>query len=97
MYAIISAGGKQIKVQEGEVLKVEKIEAEPGSKVEFPILFTSTEDGNVVTAPGTTAKAEVLGLVKGEKIIVFKYKAKKNVRRKAGHRQRYTEVKILSL
>jgi large subunit ribosomal protein L21 len=98
MFAIIETGGKQYKVQEGDVLYIEKLEAAAGDAVTFDkVLVVSKESGLVVGSPvvagaSVTAKVEKQG--KGEKIIVFKYKAKKNYRKKQGHRQPYTKVVI---
>ncbi|WP_284637905.1 50S ribosomal protein L21 [Paenibacillus silviterrae] len=98
MFAIIETGGKQYKVQEGDVVYIEKLEAAAGDAVTFDrVLVVSKESGLVVGSPvvagaSVTAKVEKQG--KGEKIIVFKYKAKKNYRKKQGHRQPYTKVVI---
>lgn len=98
MYAILETGGKQYKVQEGDVLTIEKLSAEEGAHVTFDkVLLVAKEDGVVVGSPtvaGATVAAKVLGHGKGNKIIVFKYKAKKNSRKKQGHRQPYTKVQI---
>jgi large subunit ribosomal protein L21 len=98
MYAIIETGGKQYKVQEGDVLYIEKLNAGEGEAVTFDrVLAVSKESGLVLGAPvvsGATVSAKVDKHGKGEKIIVFKYKAKKNYRRKQGHRQPYTKVVI---
>jgi large subunit ribosomal protein L21 len=98
MYAIIETGGKQYKVQEGDVLFVEKLSAEEGDEVVFDkVLAVSDEDDLTVGTPvveGASVNAKVLGHGKGKKIIVFKFKAKKNYRRKQGHRQPYTRVQI---
>ena len=96
MYAIIENGNKQYKVTEGDVVKFEKIDAEVGASVEFSALLVSNEEGIKV---GESAKAfivtgEVLKHDKLKKVIVFKYKAKKNERKKKGHRQPFTSVKI---
>ena len=100
MFAIIQTGGKQYKVQAGDVLNVEKLSAEVGTKVEFPVLLTSNE-GKVEVGTPVVAKvvctAEVVAHGKGEKIVVYKYKPKKNVRRKNGHRQPYTQIKIVEI
>lgn len=98
MYAIIETGGKQYKVQEGDVLFIEKLAAEEGESVTFDrILAVSGGEGLVTGAP-TVSGASVIAKVqehgKDRKIIVYKYKAKKNYRRKQGHRQPYTKVKI---
>ena len=100
MFAIIQTGGKQYKVQVGDVLEVEKLDKNVGDKVEFEVLLTSS-DGKVVCGPpvvkGAVCTAEVLAQGKGDKVVVYKYKAKKNVRRKQGHRQPFTQVKILEI
>lgn len=98
MYAIIMTGGKQYKVQEGDVVFLEKLAADEGSTVTFDKVLAVSKDGKVsFGAPlldTATVSGKVLGHGKGEKIIVFKYKAKKNYRRKQGHRQPYTKVQI---
>jgi len=98
MYAIIETGGKQYKVQEGDVLYIEKLDNAEGDTVKFDrVLFVSKDNGIVAGSP-VVAGAVVTGKVekhgKGAKLIVFKYKAKKNYRRKQGHRQPYTKVTI---
>jgi large subunit ribosomal protein L21 len=98
MYAIIETGGKQYKVSEGTVCKVEKLPADLGTEVVFEkVLVIKNEDETQVGSP-YVAGAKVLGKVlshgKGKKIIVFKFKPKKNYRRKQGHRQPFTQVKI---
>jgi large subunit ribosomal protein L21 len=99
MYAVVDNGGHQYKVKVGDVLLIEKIKAEQGSVIDLkPVLVV--QDDKVLTgadAEQKTVKAEVLGVVKGEKVTVFKYKPKKNYRKKQGHRQKYTELKILSI
>lgn len=98
MYAIIETGGKQYKVQEGDVLFIEKLTAGEGESVTFDrVLAVSGEAGLTIGAPlvaGATVSAKVEKHGKGKKIVVFKYKAKKNYRRKQGHRQPYTKVVI---
>ena len=98
MYAIIETGGKQYKVQEGDVLFVEKLDAQEGDQVTFDkVVAVSNDSGFVAGAPfvaGATVTAKVEKQGKGRKIIVYKYKAKKNYRRKQGHRQPYTRVVI---
>lgn len=98
MYAIIETGGKQYKVQEGDVLFIEKLEAQEGESVTFDrVLAISKEDGLTVGAPvvaGVSVSGKVEKHGKDKKIIVYKYKAKKNYRRKQGHRQPYTKVVI---
>ncbi len=96
MYAIIETGGKQYRVQQGDVLNVEKLEANVGETVAIERVLVIEKDGNVqVGAPYVTGAKAVVKVVehgKGEKIIVFKYKPKKNYRRKQGHRQPFTRV-----
>ncbi|KYO64758.1 50S ribosomal protein L21 [Thermovenabulum gondwanense] len=98
MYAILETGGKQYKVSEGDVIRIEKLSFAEGETVEFDkVLAISKEEGLVVGRPfveNAKVKATVLKHGKGEKIIVFKYKPKKNYRKKKGHRQPFTEVKI---
>ena len=97
MYAIIATGGKQYRVQEGDVILIEKIEAEVDSTVSFDALLIGG-DGEVKigtpTVAGAKVEAKVVGQVKGEKIVVYKYKSKKTYHRKQGHRQPYTKVEI---
>lgn len=98
MYAVIETGGKQYKVSEGDVIEVEKLGAEVGDKIELPVLLTVDGEKIAVGSDVTVkATAEVLGQGKDKKIVVFKYKAKKNVRNKQGHRQPFTRLKIVSL
>ena len=98
MYAVILTGGKQYRVQEGDTIEVEKLDGNPGDKVEFPVLMTS-DNGTVVAVADVKAvvTAEIVGNVRTKKIVVFKYKAKKNERKKNGHRQSYTRVKIVKI
>ncbi|AST92730.1 50S ribosomal protein L21 [Sutcliffiella cohnii] len=97
MYAIIETGGKQIKVEEGQVVYIEKLDAVEGDTVTFDkVLFVGGENvkvgSPVVEGASVTAKVEKQGRAK--KITVFKYKAKKNYRKKQGHRQPYTKVTV---
>ena len=100
MYAIIETGGKQYKVEANDVINVEKLDVEVGSKVELPVLML-VDAGKVTNGNpyvnGAKVTAEVVEQGKADKIVVFKYKAKKNYRRKQGHRQPYTALKILSV
>ena len=97
MYAIIETGGKQHPVSPGEEVKVEKLAGDVGSSVEFKALAVSPDDGDLVAgAPASSAK--VTGTIKahgrGKKIMVYKFKRRKMYRRKSGHRQEYTQVRI---
>ncbi|MEN6414494.1 MAG: 50S ribosomal protein L21 [Veillonellales bacterium] len=98
MYAIIETGGKQYRVSEGDVLMIEKIEASEGEAVEFERVLTVVKDGEVVLGKPVVAGAKVTGKVlaqgKNKKILVFKYKAKSNYRKRQGHRQPFTKVVI---
>ena len=98
MYAIIETGGKQFKVQEGDVVYVEKLEANVGDAVTIDKVLLVEKDGvfqiGTPVVAGATAVLKVVEHGKGEKIIVFKFKAKKNYRRKQGHRQPYTRVLV---
>ncbi|NMA83296.1 MAG: 50S ribosomal protein L21 [Epulopiscium sp.] len=98
MYAIIETGGKQYKVQEGEVLKIEKLGLTPGEEVVFDKVIAVSKDGTLaVGSPyvnNTTVSASVVQEGKNKKIIVYKFKAKKGYHKKQGHRQPFTQVKI---
>ncbi|MDK2799419.1 MAG: large subunit ribosomal protein [Clostridiales bacterium] len=98
MYAIVETGGKQYKVQEGDVLFIEKLTAEEGSTVKFDKVLAVSKDGvmnfGAPVVNGASVDAKVLSHGKDKKIIVFKYKPKKGYRRKQGHRQPYTKVQI---
>ncbi len=98
MYAIFETGGKQYKVQTGDVIFIEKLEATEGEVVTFDKVFAVSDAKGFTAGTPLIAGAKVTGKVdkhvKGEKIIVYKYKAKKNYRRKQGHRQPYTKVTI---
>lgn len=97
MYAIIETGGKQLKVEEGQTVYIEKVDAAEGETVTFDkVLFVGGEDVKVGTplVEGATVTGKVEKHGHGKKIVVFKYKPKKNYRRKQGHRQPYTKVVI---
>ena len=101
MYAIIESCGKQYKVAEGDVVFFEKLDAEEGKKVTFDKVILVSEEGKVQVGnpyvKGVKVEGKVVSHGKGKKIIVFKMKAKKNYRRKQGHRQPYTKVEITSI
>ena len=101
MYAIIETGGKQYKVQNGDQIRVEKLNAEAGSTVVFDKVLAAGEGSDIkVGTPyldGLTVEGNVIENGKGDKVIIFKYKAKKDYRKKQGHRQPYTLVEITSV
>jgi large subunit ribosomal protein L21 len=100
MYAIIRAGGKQAKVREGDVIDVERIKGADGTVTFTPLLLVD-EDGSVVAEPDAlekaTVTAEVVGEHRGPKVDVFTYKNKSGSRRRQGHRQTYTTIKVTSI
>lgn len=98
MYAIVECGGKQYKVQEGEAIFVEKLAAEEGEAVKIEKVLAVSKDGKVVfgapVVESASVDAKVVSQGKAKKILIFKYKAKKNERKKQGHRQPYTKLLI---
>jgi large subunit ribosomal protein L21 len=98
MYAVVNTGGKQYKVQKGETLRIEKIPGEVGSQVTFDKVLMVADGENVRVGRPLLEKAAVLASIveqdKAKKIIVFKYKRRKRYRRKQGHRQPYTAIRI---
>jgi len=96
VFAIVETGGKQYKVSKGTVLRVEKLDAAVGDEVVFDKVLAVDLDGDFQVGkpylPGAQVKAKVLNQGKAKKILVFKYKPKKNYRRRKGHRQLFTEV-----
>jgi len=100
MYAIIETGGKQFKVAEGDVIRCD-LAAEPGTDVTFDRVFLAGQGKDVTVGAPAVSGAKVIGTVlrqdKAKKILVFKYKPKKRVRKLTGHRQRFTEVKITKI
>ena len=101
MYAVIETGGKQYRVSEGDIVFIEKLEAEEGSDIVInSVVAVGKEDGIVAGAPyveGATVNAKVLKNGKAKKITVMTYKPKKNEKRKLGHRQPYTKVEIAAI
>jgi large subunit ribosomal protein L21 len=100
VYAIVRAGGRQEKVAVGDVVRVDKLTGEPGSSVTLPAVLVV--DGETVTSDpkalaGVTVTAEVVGDTKGPKIIIHKFKNKTGYRKRQGHRQKYTEVKVTAI
>ncbi len=101
MYAIIVTGGKQYKVANGDVVYVEKLDAEENAEITFDkVLAVGSDNGLTAGAPyveGATVSAKVVKNGKGKKVTVFTYKSKKNEKRKKGHRQPYTKVEITAI
>lgn len=100
MYAIVSTGGKQYKVNEGDLIEVEKLDAEVGSNVNLDVLMLvngkTVKNGNPFVK-GAQVVAEVVNHGKEAKVIVFKYRAKKHSKSRQGHRQPFTTLKIVSI
>ncbi len=100
MYAVIATGGKQYKVSEGDVIRVEKLGVEAGGTYSFDkVLLVSGDEMKIgnPTVDGATVEADVIGDVKGKKVIVYKFKRKTGYHKKNGHRQQYTAVKITKI
>jgi large subunit ribosomal protein L21 len=100
MYAVIKTGGKQYRVSEGQLLRVEKLPGSAGDKVTFGEVLLVGGDSPKVGRPlvaGAAVAAEITGQDRGKKIVVFKFRRRKNYRRKNGHRQPYTELKITGI
>ena len=100
MYAIVKTGGKQYKAEVGKFIDVEKLDAEVGDEVSFDVLMVVDGNKSQIGAPvleGVKVTGKVLAQDKARKILVFKYKAKKDYRRRQGHRQPYTRVEIISI
>lgn len=100
MYAIIESGGKQQCVSKGDRVKVEKLNAEVDDEITFDVLLVSDGDNTFIGEPkveGATVKGKVIEQGKDKKVIVFKYKPKKDYRKKQGHRQPFTKVEITDI
>jgi large subunit ribosomal protein L21 len=100
MYAVIKTGGKQYRVTEGQKLRVEKLTGNPGDKVTFNEVQMLGGDKLTIGQPmvkGARVEAEILGQDRGPKIVIFKFRRRKNYRRKQGHRQPYTQLKITGI
>ena len=100
-YAIVRTGGKQYRVEPGDTIRVESLPVEEGDTIELDdVLMLSTEDGVSLGTPrvdGAKVTAEVVGNGKGKKLVIFKYKAKTRYRRRNGHRQLYTDLKVTGI
>ncbi len=98
VYAVVETGGRQYKVTKGQVIDVERLEAEAGGTIDLERVLLLSGDDNLEignpTVPGAKVVAKVVGEQKGDKLIVFKYKSKTRYRRKTGHRQTYTRLAI---
>lgn len=101
MYAVIETGGKQYRVEEGDILFIEKLDVKADDVVDFDkVIVVGKEDGAVIGTPvveGARVSAKVLKNGKGKKIVVFKYRSKKDSKTKKGHRQPYTQIQIQSI
>ncbi len=100
MYAIVECGGKQYKVEQDMLVKVEKLDVEVGSSVDLKVLMVADENGNVkagAAAEGCKVTATVTKQDKAAKVFVFHYKSKKQIRKRQGHRQPFTELKIVAI
>jgi len=101
MYAVIKTGGKQYKVEQGHTLRVEKLEGDRGTKLTFDeVLLVADGEAIKIGAPniaGAKVSAEIVAQEKGDKLIVFKFRRRKAYRRKNGHRQQYTAIKITGI
>ena len=98
--AVIRTGGKQYRVTEGDTIKVEKLEGDPGAKIQFDEVLLVGGDKPKVGKPtvsGAKVSGEIVAQTRGDKLIVFKFKRRKKYRRKAGHRQALTQVKITGI
>jgi large subunit ribosomal protein L21 len=92
MHAIIETGGKQYRVAPGDVIRVEKLAGDVGSEIELPVKLAFEDNGEAVR--GGALKATIVGNGRGDKVIVFKFKRKKQYKKTIGHRQSFTEVKL---
>ena len=101
MYAVIRSGGKQLRVEPGQLIRVEKLEGEAGEKVELSEVLMVAGEGDARIGSPTIDGAKVVGTItdqtKGPKITIFKMKRRKGYRRKTGHRQKYTEIRVDSI
>ena len=99
MYAVVHLAGRQYRVSPGDEIFVEKLEAEAGSEMKLPIMLLSDDSGAVTVGrpivEGREITAQVIGDQKGEKLVIFKYHPKKRYRKKTGHRQNYTKIRII--
>ena len=92
MHAIIETGGKQYRVAPGDVIRVEKLAGDVGSEIELPVKLAADASGELIS--GGAVKATIVGNGRGDKVLVFKFKRKKQYKKTIGHRQSFTEVKV---
>jgi large subunit ribosomal protein L21 len=101
MYAVIATGGKQYRVQEGDILDIEKIDAETGAVIEFPEVLSVGDGADIQcgnpTLESASVEAEVIDHFRGKKLVVFKMKRRKGYRKKHGHRQELTKIQITKI
>jgi large subunit ribosomal protein L21 len=97
MFAVVKSGGKQYRVREGQELVVDRLKGEVGDNVELPVGFVADEQGFDLGGSERTARVEILEHLRGSKIHVYKYKPKKGYRKKTGHRQELTRIRILEV
>lgn len=95
MFAVVKSGGKQYRVTEGQELVLDRVKGDVGDSVELPVGFVADDDGFDLGA--RTARVEILEHLRGDKIYIYKYKPKKDSRKKTGHRQELTRVKVLEV
>ena len=95
MFAVVKSGGKQYRVREGEEIVVDRVKGEAGSTVELPVSFLVDDEGMDLGA--RTASVEILEHLRGDKIHIYKYKPKKTYRKKTGHRQELSRIKVLEV
>jgi large subunit ribosomal protein L21 len=97
MFTVMNIGGKQYRAGEDEELVVDRLSGEVGDSLEMPVAFMADENDFDLSPDGITAKVEILEHLKGEKIHIYKYKPKKNSKKKTGHRQARTRIKVLEV
>lgn len=95
VFAVVKSGGKQYRVREGQEILVDRVKGDVGDSVELPVSFLVDDDG--VGFEARTAKVEILEHVRGDKIHIYKYKPKKTYRKKTGHRQELSRIKVLEV
>ena len=99
MYAVVQLSGRQYRVSPGDEIFVEKLDAEPGSELKLNVMLLADDSGAITVGKplveGRQVTAQVVGDQKGEKLVIFKYHSKKRYRKKTGHRQNYTKIKIV--